>query len=157
MKWAFNAQPFYEKGGVRVKDPDVFSGGFLILFAIAGYIYSNTIDIVDVIGMREDFYPKFLFVTLFLCGLHLVIKGCRKEVKDIFPKFEYKQLLLIAVVMVAYIFIFEYVGYIVGTVLFLVAAMYVFGERRKKYLATVPFIATATIYLLFTKVFLIVL
>lgn len=140
-----------------MKDPDVFSGGFLILFAVLGYLYSNTIDIVDVIGMREDFYPKFLFVSLFLCGLHLVLKGYRKAVKDVFPKFDYKQLLLIAIVMIAYIFIFEYVGYIVGTLVFLGTAMYVFGERRKKYLVAVPVIATATIYLLFTKVFLIVL
>lgn len=140
-----------------MRDPDVFSGTLLMLIAAAGYIYSNTIDIVDVIGMREDFYPKFLFVSLFLCGLTLAIKGYNRPVCKAFPKFDYKQLLLIAVVMIAYILLFEYLGYIPGTLLFLISAMYVFGERRKKYLLAVPLLATGAIYLLFTQVFLIVL
>ena len=140
-----------------MKDPDVFSGILLMFIATFGYIYANTIDIVDVIGMREDFYPKFLFITLFLCGLTLAVKGYRRPVKNVFPRFDYKQLLLIAVVMIVYILLFEYLGYIPGTIAFLVAAMYVFGERRRKYLLGVPILATAIVYLLFTKVFLIVL
>lgn len=140
-----------------MKDPDVFSGTLLMLIAACGYLYSNTIDIVDVIGMREDFYPKFLFVTLFLCGLCLAVKGYRRPIKNVFPRFDYKQLLLIAVVMIVYILLFEYLGYIPGTIIFLVSAMYVFGERRKKYLLSIPIVATAAIYLLFTYVFLIVL
>lgn len=140
-----------------MRDPDMFSGAFLMILAIAGYLYSNTIDIVDVIGMREDFYPKFLFFCLFLCGLSLLIKGYKKASKDSFPKFQYKRLLLIVIVMIMYILVFEYVGYIWGTLLFLLLSMYVFGERRRKYLAIVPVATTVVIYLLFTKVFLIVL
>lgn len=140
-----------------MRDPDVFAGGLLMVLAVAGYIYSNTIDIVDVIGMREDFYPKFLFVSLLVCGLSLIIKGYKKEVKNTFPKFQYRQLLLITIVMSVYIVLFEYLGYIVGTLFFLLLSMYIFGERRKKYLVAVPLIATTVVYFLFTKVFLIVL
>ncbi len=59
--------------------------------------------------------------------------------------------------MSIYVYIMDYIGFLIATVLFLVAAMYIFGERRKLILAGVSIAASVIVYFLFTEAFMIVL
>ncbi|WP_455653182.1 tripartite tricarboxylate transporter TctB family protein [Phascolarctobacterium sp.] len=60
-------------------------------------------------------------------------------------------------VLSIYVYIMDYIGFLIATVLFLVAAMYIFGERRKLILAGVSIAASVIVYFLFTEAFMIVL
>lgn len=71
--------------------------------------------------------------------------------------FNYVRLGAMLTVLSGYVYIMDYVGFILATVLFLLAAMYVFGERRKLILFSVSIAAAAIVYFLFTEAFMIVL
>ena len=140
-----------------MKDKDSVSGIILIIVAVFGYIMSNTISIVEAVGMREDFYPKFLFVTLGICGIELAYRGYKRKFKDALPRIKYHILIPFIALMIAYVYAFEYIGYIPATIVFTFCSMYAFGERREKFLILLPIGCALTIYFLFTYVFLIIL
>lgn len=62
------------------------------------------------------------------------------------PAFNYVRLGAMLAVLSIYVYIMDYIGFLIATVLFLVAAMYIFGERRKLILAGVSIAASVIVY-----------
>ena len=56
-----------------------------------------------------------------------------------------------------YVFIMDYAGFIIATFIFLMLAMYLFGERNLKKMFIISLVASLIVFLLFTKAFMIVL
>lgn len=91
------------------------------------------------------------------CGICLLYQSNKRVKKVKLPTFNYVRLGEILAVLSGYVYIMDYVGFIFATVLFLFAAMYVFGERRKLILFSISIAAATIVYFLFTEAFMIVL
>jgi putative tricarboxylic transport membrane protein len=139
------------------KDSDFWSGLSLIVFALFGFYESSQIPHLKSQALSAAFFPNFLFGILVLCGCGLIYQVWRRPEKAHFPKFHWDKLMPLFVLLLAYAFILEYLGFIVTTLGFMVGAMFMLGERKPLLLAAVPVVSTLGIYFLFSKVFLIVL
>ncbi len=140
-----------------MKDQDMLSGSLLIIFAIVGYAAASQLENLAVAGLSAAFYPSVLFTILLLCGLSLVYQGMKRKEKVALPVFQWGKLLPVVIALAVYVFLLEYIGFIASTMLFLLGAMYIFGERRRKILVAVPVVTSLVVYYLFSKAFMIVL
>ena len=139
------------------KDRDIISGTLLLFFALLGYFFAYQIENLAVDRMSAAFFPNFIFSIMLLCGLILIRQGVQREEKIPFPKFNFPQLLPVIGLLVAYVLIMEYLGFIIATVIFLTCSIYLFGERRKMILAGVPIVTALAVYYLFSMAFKIIL
>ena len=62
-----------------------------------------------------------------------------------------KRVLLFFAVIVAYVMLIEFMGYIPATVLLLLASLLLFGERDRRVLVVVPLLFPAALWLLFQR------
>ena len=138
-------------------DRDMVSGIGLIILGAAGFFGSSTIVNMAVTKLSGAFFPEVLFTIIALCGVLLIFSSKKKAVKEALPSFNFIKLAEIIVILSVYVAIMDYVGFLVATILFLVAAMLAFGERRPLILGGVSVVGAAVVYLLFTKAFMIVL
>lgn len=139
------------------KDQDIFSGSLLILCALIGYFFAAQMENLVVAGLSAAFYPSLLFTIMLICGSSLVYQGHKRQEKNPFPAFKWGKILPMVVALSLYVLLLEYVGFIASTIIFLISAMLIFGERRKKILLTVPVITAVVVYYLFSTAFMIVL
>lgn len=142
---------------MKTLDQDIFSGCFLVVFAVIGYVAAAQLDTLQAIGLSAAFYPNVLFTVLLFCGGGLIYQGSRRREKVALPAFQWGKILSIVLALAVYVVLMEHTGFIPSTIIFLVAAMYLFGERRKKTLAVVPVVTALVVYYLFSKAFMIVL
>lgn len=140
-----------------IKDQDIFSGGLLIICALTGYFFAAQLENLAVAGLSAAFYPAILFTVMLLCGISLIFQGVKRQDKIAFPAFNWKRLTPMLAVLAVYVVLMEYVGFIISTVIFIFAAMYIFGERRKVLFAIVPVVTALVVYYLFSLAFMIVL
>ena len=139
------------------KDQDIFSGSLLIISAFIGYFFAAQLENMVVAGLSAAFYPSLLFTVMLLCGIALVYHGTKRQEKIPFPAFKWGKLLPLTIALSFYVILLEFIGFILSTIFFVISAMYIFGEKRKKFLFTVPFITAIVVYYLFSKAFMIVL
>lgn len=142
---------------MKTVDQDRVSGIGLIVFGIAGFIGASGLENLVVADLSAAFFPNILFGILIFCGICLLYQSKKRVNKVKLPVFNYVRLGAMLTVLSGYVYIMDYVGFILATVLFLLAAMYVFGERRKLILFSVSIAAAAIVYFLFTEAFMIVL
>jgi putative tricarboxylic transport membrane protein len=142
---------------VNFNDRDIISGGLLIFFGLLGYFFAYQLENLKVAGLSAAFYPSVLFTVMILCGFILIRQGAQREKKIPFPSLHLPKLLPVVATLTIYVLLMEYLGFVISTIAFLVAALWVFGERRKTMLIGVPVATALAVYFLFTKAFLIVL
>jgi putative tricarboxylic transport membrane protein len=142
---------------VNFNDRDIISGGLLIFFGLLGYFFAYQLENLKVAGLSAAFFPSFLFTIMILCGSILVKQGVQRAEKIAFPNLHLPKVLPVIVTLVFYVLLMDALGFVISTIVFLVAALWVFGERRKKMLIGVPIVTALAVYFLFTKVFMIVL
>lgn len=142
---------------MRHIDKDICAGSFLIILSLLGYIVTSQIDNMVITKLSGAFYPNLLFTIILLCGVSLIYQGKKRKIKEPLPSFKWKALLPLVVALLLYVALMEYIGFIISTALFLLTAMWLFGERRVKVLVPVAIVATAVVYVLFTQAFMIVL
>lgn len=140
-----------------IKDQDVFSGSLLVIGALIGFFHAAQLENLAVAGLSAAFYPSILFTVLLICGITLIVQGTKRQEKISFPAFNWTRLLLMAAALGMYVLLMIYIGFIASTAIFMLGAMYIFGERRKKFLFTVPIITSLFVYYLFSLAFMIVL
>ncbi|MBQ6900076.1 MAG: tripartite tricarboxylate transporter TctB family protein [Firmicutes bacterium] len=135
-----------------MKNSDTGSGLFLVVLGIAGVVYTRMQGFRSTVGLSPAFFPTFLFVAIGICGLILTLKSFKLE-KAGFPKFKWGKLAAIIGMLAVYIVVMDYIGFIISTIVFLLASMWFYGETRIKIIVPVSLVATAIIYLLWTFVF----
>ena len=140
---------------IKTMDSDVLSGAALVILGIAGNIGSSTIVNMVVTRLSGAFYPEVLFTIIILCGLGLIYQGVKREKKEPFPSFKILDLTEIIITLLIYVYVMEYIGFIISTFLFLMVSMFIYGERRVKIMIPVSVVASIGIYFLFTKAFMI--
>lgn len=135
---------------------DTASGLFLAVFAVVVWFYLDAQNMTSTQGMSPASFPKLILVCM--CILGLMIAGFsigKDDVAEI--KIKHKIILLTLGLLFVYMLAMEYVGYIISTIIFLPLCMYLFGERRPKYLILIPIILTVGVYILFKQIFGIIL
>ncbi|WP_293663268.1 tripartite tricarboxylate transporter TctB family protein [uncultured Phascolarctobacterium sp.] len=142
---------------MKTVDQDMVSGIGLIVLGIAGLIGASGLKNLVVADLSAAFFPNILFGILIFCGICLLYQSKKRIEKVKLPAFNYVRLGAMLAVLSIYVYIMDYIGFLIATVLFLVAAMYIFGERRKLILAGVSIAASVIVYFLFTEAFMIVL
>jgi hypothetical protein len=135
-----------------MKDKDVVAGSVLMIFSIIGFFLSSALPEASV-GLSPGFYPSFLCVSLFLCGFGIAFQGWKRSTKISIPKFNWKKLIPIVVLILLYSNILEYLHFRLSTILFMIVAMYILGLRSPLKLGSISIISTMVIYYLFVYVF----
>lgn len=138
-------------------DRDLASGIFLVILGIAGFVGAGTIENMLVTRLSGAFFPQVLFAIIFLCGAGLAFAGYKRTDKEALPDFKWGKLGQIVGALAVYVAILEYAGFLISSVLFLISAMLMFGERRIKVIIPVAVLSAVVIYFLFTEAFMIVL
>ncbi|MFZ5652686.1 MAG: tripartite tricarboxylate transporter TctB family protein [Bacillota bacterium] len=140
-----------------MKDRDFVAGVALIISSLSGLVYSLSIPHMANTGLSAGFYPSLLFIILGLCGIALLIQGIRRSAKVPLPRFNWKKFIPMCVLMLVYAYLFEYFGFQISTLFFLITAMIFMGLRKPLPLAGVSITGTFGIYFLFVYVFKITL
>lgn len=135
-----------------MKNRDTASGLFLILLAAAGIIYTLSHGFKSTIGLSPGFFPTFCFSVIGICGLVQFIKSLKLKERNL-PKFKWGKLGAIIGMLLAYIILMDLIGFVISTLIFLVASMLFYGEKRIKVLIPVSIAVTACVFLLWTQVF----
>ena len=154
------------------KYQDVFCGVFLILLGVGLYAMSFRIKSVALNLIKADFFPRLDAALFVILGLILTGTGLSKarhsqaEAADSVPFWKQdatvsmlETLGLIAV----YIALMKPVGFVITTVLYLIAQMYVLTPREKRtgknavLFAVISLVTSLAIYLCFTRVFYLML
>ena len=142
---------------MKTLDKDVVAGGFLVALGLLGFAVSSQIENMAVTRLSGAFYPNILFSVIILCGIGLVYQGKTRTEKVPLPSFKWKQLFQMVIALLLYVFLMEYIGFVLSTILFMIVSMWLYGERRIKILLPVSVVVSVIVYLLFTQAFLIVL
>lgn len=125
------------------------------VFAIAGLIYTRTWTYQNTTGVAPSFWPDIMFGLMLITSIAAIILSVRGEDQEVEEKDKFnlrKSLPLIALVFL-YILVFQRFGFLYPTIVFLLGAMYLFGERKLKYLIPISIMMPIVMYFLFTKVF----
>jgi len=132
--------------------------GFGIFYA---YLAANLPDRNLPNTLGSDFMPWVLAGCLFFLSLLLLIKtvfGSTPEQFDfsISPK-EGFGVIFLTVCVFAYVKLMILIGFVLATPIFLALLMLITGSRKWKEIVTVSIFATFSIYLLFQKIFQVIL
>lgn len=138
-------------------DRDFVAGIFMAILGVVGFLASGTIQNQAVTKMSGAFFPQVCFAVIFLGGLSLVLQAKRRSEKAAFPTFRVDKLAEIIAALIVYVFLMKYVGFLISSALFLVGAMWLFGERELKVIIPTAIVTAAVVYVLFTYAFMIVL
>lgn len=132
-----------------IKTPDFWVGFLSFLIGAIGLVASRQIylaeSLIGVLGPRA--FPGFLSIGLLLLGAVLIFRAYGSEVKTEQVELGNVRLFLtIAVIMIVYILLLEFLGYIIATVLFLGILFRLLGTRRLSRLSTVAIVTSVILY-----------
>lgn len=137
-----------------MKKSDVFTGLILVLFCGWGWYDTSKWKEVQTVGMSVKDYPRMIFTLIGICGLIMLIRGLRsKEQSNV--KFRWKTLLPVALLLITYAVVLEYIGFIISTLIFLGISMYLFGEKNWRKIITIDVIGTGVLYVIFVKLLMV--
>lgn len=130
----------------------------IILIALSIFLYVNTytFKFTTYEKASPQMWPRGILVLLILTSLLLIGKILFSKsleiikVEEIKPKIKWGSMLGGVLILLLYIFLMKYLGYIISTLLFTLFAMILLGNRNKFQLFSVPLLITAFIFLVFT-------
>lgn len=151
---------------------DVILGAFVILLGVGLYIMSFGIKSVALNLIKADFFPRLIAGLFVILGAILLAMGLKEAKTYVEPEKKeapfwkndgtismLETLALIAV----YVLLIKSVGFIIMTFLYLLAQMYVLTPKEKRtkknllLFIAISFITSFGIYLLFVRVFYLML
>jgi hypothetical protein len=100
------------------------------LIVLAVLLYRSTASTVDAATFTTDVYVRFLAIALGVSAAFEIIKNFIKADKNSveFTKHP-KAFFLLIFLLIAYVWIMQYLGFIISTILFLVVTVYLMGYR----------------------------
>ncbi len=138
----------------------IFIGLVLIVFFVESTTFDGMTVSTDKIGANG--FPQMIIIISFLLLLYITynyIKNKGKAKKDGFNiKDKGFRIMLINIVLLAiYIFTMNYIGFILGTFIFIIVAAWSMGYREKVKSLIFSLVLTMSITLVFGKVFYVAL
>ncbi len=139
---------------------NIFIGLVLIVFFVESTTFDGMTVSTDKIGANG--FPQMIIIISFMLLLYITynyIKNKGKAKKDVFNiKDKGFRIMLINIVLLAiYIFTMNYIGFILGTFIFIIVAAWSMGYREKVKSLIFSLVLTMSITLVFGKVFYVAL
>lgn len=145
---------------------NIFSGIALLLFCAVGFISTSQLEAGgEHVQYGPEFFPRMFLTVLAVGACILIVKGIfvlktsgGGEVKIPEEKHWFRfaylgKMLLLGFLIGLYIFLFNYTGFIVSTVCFLVAAQLLYGRRRYISIFSVAVLGAVLTYLILAILF----
>ncbi|WP_226527031.1 tripartite tricarboxylate transporter TctB family protein [Metabacillus niabensis] len=156
---------------------DIFASAFLILFSIVMYMASNSIIKLTVSKVGADFVPKLVAIGMLILSVFYLISSVKQQIKSkseaaskIIPNKENNteekkkirplSVLLTVGLLVLYIALLPYIGFLITTTVYLFFQMYVLAAKTERRIVLFIGISIATsifIYFIFKYVFYLML
>jgi putative tricarboxylic transport membrane protein len=156
---------------------DLFASAFLIIFSAVMYAASNSIKKLTVSKIGADFAPKLVAIGIFILSIFYLINAVKQlkgssgakavemetgEQKDQEGKKKVSPLSVIATIglLVLYIALLPIIGFLITTVVYLFAQMYLLAEKKERkiplFLVT-SVVTSVFVYFVFKSVFYLML
>ena len=145
---------------------DAITGLVLVLLSIAIFLYSTTFPKLFGMQFSAGFWPQLLSVMLAICGASLMFSGIRERATTGVAWLEldewWKQpgtfatVALVPGSILFYIFASDYLGFIICSLIIILALAYRFGLSPAKAL-TLSVVTTACMHIVFVEILLVAL
>ena len=97
-------------------------------------------------------FPLIISFFLFILSISIIMQGLKDESeKKEKGKVDIKSLLIFGLICILYLHVFNFLGFVLSTIILLVLLMMLLGERRWWFILLVSVISSLIIYLLFAK------
>lgn len=97
-------------------------------------------------------FPLIISFFLLILSISIIMQGLKDESeKKEKGKIDIKSLLIFGLICILYLLVFNFLGFVLSTILLLVLLMMLLGERRWWFILLVSVISSLVIYLLFAK------
>lgn len=156
---------------------DIFASAFLIFFSIVMYIASNSIIKLTVSKVGADFVPKLIAIGMLILSVFYLISSVKQQIKSkseaaskITPEKENNtedkkkisplSVLTTVGLLVLYIALLPYIGFLITTTVYLFFQMYVLAAKTERRIVLFIGISIGTsilIYFIFKYVFYLML
>ena len=139
-----------------------FELGFWIVFAAVAYGFSFEFDReIEMFKFGASGWPRVIIALILIAvagqllqDMRGAVSGDIVEPRPVGTRNELGSMVAVAITLalpILYASLLEYTGYYFTTPLFLVAYLYVTGERRVKWLVVVPLVIYVVLTVLFTR------
>lgn len=97
-------------------------------------------------------FPLIISFFLLILSISIIMQGLKDESeKKEKSKIDIKSLLIFGLICLLYLLVFNFLGFVLSTIILLVLLMMLLGERRWWFILLVSVISSLVIYLLFAK------
>ena len=97
-------------------------------------------------------FPLIISFFLLILSISIIMQGLKDESeKKEKSKIDIKSLLIFGLICIIYLLVFNFLGFVLSTIILLVLLMMLLGERRWWFILLVSVISSLVIYLLFAK------
>ena len=97
-------------------------------------------------------FPLIISFFLLILSISIIMQGLKDESeKKEKGKIDIRSLLIFCLVCILYLLVFNFLGFVLSTIILLVLLMMLLGERRWWFILLVSVISSLIIYLLFAK------
>ena len=97
-------------------------------------------------------FPLIISFFLLILSISIITQGLKDESeKKEKSKIDIKSLLIFGLICILYLLVFNFLGFVLSTIILLVLLMMLLGERRWWFILLVSVISSLVIYLLFAK------
>jgi putative tricarboxylic transport membrane protein len=103
-------------------------------------------------SMPPGYFPAFLAVVLAFLSLLVVFKGIRESNTE-YEKKDHKTVCLLVLLLIVYIILFKYMGFIISTIIYLTAAMILLKAGKLIKIIPVAVVIALAVYFIFSKGF----
>lgn len=137
---------------------DISTGIILLLFSIIGYSMAVEFENPNTaMKYGPDFFPKLVLSLLAITSIILFVKAIRnfKKSKDQITvnKNVVFTVITFIFIIIGYVVLFYFTGFIISTIVFLLIGQWAFGIRKKILLSTTTILLPITLYFLFVFFF----
>ncbi|MEZ0481458.1 tripartite tricarboxylate transporter TctB family protein [Planococcus sp. SSTMD024] len=135
---------------------EILIGVALIALGAVIYLQSNDFPALNEVHLDAGSFPKLIAGLLILLSLLLIIKqglalmksqstgerqGAGERVRDFYK--EYKLVILTLLVFFVYIFLMQFIGFVVSTIVFIIFTGLLVGSRAKKDIMVITIVSVA--------------
>ncbi len=157
------------------KYEDVFSGAFLLVVSVIMFITSFSFEALTTSLVGPAFMPQIIAIVMAIFSVIITVSGFKKsksateQINDpeeleeeliVTEKKSYKPVLISLALMIGYVALLSYVGFLIMTVVYIFLQMLLLSHvtHRKIWLfLLISIVTSATIYYLFRNVFYVML
>ncbi len=95
------------------------------------------------------FFPKIVSIFVMALSVIIIFQEIKKNNQEILLTNASKKALLVALIMVIYVIVMNFIGFIIATPIVIATMLYLVGEKDKIKLVAIPVGITALVYVCF--------